>query len=123
MDDIGLFVAATAKTGFGRAVGTGLVKGMPKLMTILSTIGTAAMLWVGGAIITHGLDVLGQPALYDFFHYLAIAAVGAFPVAMAGFVEWLVTALCDGAFGLVLGLILIPVVTRILSPLIELIMK
>ncbi|MCB2129416.1 MAG: DUF808 domain-containing protein [Rhodobacteraceae bacterium] len=119
MDDIGLFVAATAKTDFGRAIGTGLVKGMPKLMSILSTVGTAAMLWVGGAIISHGLDVLGQPWLYDFFHHLAVAAAGAVPTGIEGFVEWLVTALCDGALGLALGLVLIPIVTRVVSPLLD----
>ena len=28
-------------------------------MKILSVVGTAAMLWVGGSIIIHGLEVLG----------------------------------------------------------------
>ena len=33
--------------------------------------------------------------------------------------EWLVTALCDGALGLALGLVLIPIVTRVVSPLLD----
>jgi predicted DNA repair protein MutK len=116
MDDIGLFMAATARTGFGRIIGTGLVKGMPKLMALLSTIGTAAMLWVGGAIITHGLEVLGWPLLYDAIHHLAEAAAHGVPADIAGFVGWLVTALCDGLFGLALGMILIPLAARVIGP-------
>ncbi|MCB2159474.1 MAG: DUF808 domain-containing protein, partial [Rhodobacteraceae bacterium] len=46
MDDIGLFLARNARLGATRAFGRGLVVAMPRLMTALSTIGTAAMLWV-----------------------------------------------------------------------------
>ena len=35
----------------------------------------------------------------------------------AGFVQWTVIAFLDGVFGIVLGMVLIPVVTRVLSPL------
>ena len=42
---------------FGKRVGGGLVKAMPHLMHGLSIVGTAAMLWVGGGIIVHGLHV------------------------------------------------------------------
>ncbi|MCW3780784.1 DUF808 domain-containing protein [Defluviimonas salinarum] len=117
MDDIGLYMAATARTGVGRALGTGLVKGMPKLMALLSTIGTAAMLWVGGAIIIHGLDVLGWPLLYDTFHHWAEAVGHAVPPSIAGFTGWAVTALADGVSGLALGMALIPLVTRVAGPL------
>ncbi len=116
MDDIGLYAAATARTGFGRAIGKGLVKGMPKLMAVLSTVGTAAMLWVGGAIIIHGLEVLHWPYLYETIHHWAEAAAHAVPARFAGFTEWAVTALCDGAFGLALGMGLIPVATRLIGP-------
>ncbi|HLQ20449.1 MAG TPA: DUF808 domain-containing protein, partial [Tabrizicola sp.] len=57
MDDVGLHLAATGRTSGGRALGRGLVLAMPKLMAFLSTVGTAAMLWVGGNIVTHGLEV------------------------------------------------------------------
>jgi hypothetical protein len=118
MDDIGLFMAATARTGFGRAIGTGLVKGMPKLMALLSTVGTAAMLWVGGSIIIHGLDVLGWPMLYDWIHHIAEAAVHGISGPGIGFLEWLIIAGLDGLFGLALGMLLIPLVTRVINPLI-----
>ena len=116
MDDIGVWMAANGRTGLGRGLGRGLVRGMPKLLTLLTVIGTAAMLWVGGAIITHGLDVLGWPWLYDTIHHLAEAAAYAVDQSQ-GFVKWVVTALGDGVFGLALGMLLIPVVTRALAPL------
>ncbi len=117
MDDVGLRLAATSRTGAMRAFGRGLVLAMPKLMAFLSTVGTAAMLWVGGNIVVHGLDVLGWSWLYDQIHHLAELAVHAVPVA-AGFVAWAVTAFFDGIFGLILGLLLIPVATRVIGPLV-----
>ncbi len=118
MDDIGLFMAATARTGLGRGIGTGLVKGMPKLMALLSTVGTAAMLWVGGSIIIHGLDVLGWPVLYDWIHHVAEGAVHGISGPAIGFLEWLIIAGLDGIFGLALGMVLIPLVTRVIGPVI-----
>ncbi|MGL4320114.1 MAG: DUF808 domain-containing protein [Paracoccaceae bacterium] len=117
MDDVGLRLAATSRTGAGRAFGRGLVLAMPKLMAFLSIVGTAAMLWVGGNIVVHGLDVLGWSWLYDQIHHLAEAAAHAVPVA-AGFVAWAVTAFFDGIFGLILGLLLIPVATRVIGPMV-----
>jgi hypothetical protein len=117
MDDVGLHLAATARTGGGRALGRGLVLAMPKLMAFLSTVGTAAMLWVGGNIVIHGLEVTHVWAWpYDTIHGIAHAVAGAMPVAQ-GFVEWLVTATFDGILGLILGLLLIPVATKVIAPL------
>jgi uncharacterized protein len=90
---------------------------MPKLMAFLSTLGTAAMLWVGGNIVIHGMDVLGWSWLYDQIHHIAEAAAHAVPVA-AGFVMWFVTAFFDGIFGLILGLLLIPLATRVIGPVV-----
>jgi hypothetical protein len=118
MDDVGLHLAAEARTGAGRALGRGLVKGMPKLMAVLSTVGTAAMLWVGGNIVIHGLEVTHLwPWPYEVIHHAAEAVAHAVPVAQ-GFVAWLVTATLDGICGLALGLLLIPVATRVIGPLV-----
>jgi predicted DNA repair protein MutK len=117
MDDIGLHLAARARLAATRALGRGLVKGMPVLLKLLSTIGTAAMLWVGGNIVVHGLDVLGWHAPYAMIHHWAVAVAEAGPASLAGLVEWAVTAACDGVIGLALGLLLIPVVTRVILPL------
>ncbi len=117
MDDVGLHMAATGRTGAGRALGRGLVLAMPKLMAILSTVGTAAMLWVGGNIVIHGLEVTHLWAWpYETIHHIAEATALAAGVAQ-GFIEWVVTAALDGVFGLILGALLIPVATRIISPL------
>jgi predicted DNA repair protein MutK len=80
------------------------------------------MLWVGGSIVIHGIEVLGFTWLGHAVHDVAVAVAGAMPVA-AGFVEWLVTAVLDGIFGLALGMLLIPVAVRVIGPLVALIPK
>lgn len=117
MDDVGLHLAATGRTSGGRALGRGLVLAMPKLMAFLSTVGTAAMLWVGGNIVIHGLEVTHLWAWpYDTIHHIAQGAAQAVPAAQ-GSVEWVVTAALDGVFGLILGVLLIPIATRVIGPL------
>ncbi|MEZ5674385.1 MAG: DUF808 domain-containing protein [Thalassovita sp.] len=118
MDDVGLFMAQRARTGLGQAIGRGLVKAMPKLMWLLSVVGTAAMLWVGGSIMIHGLHELGMHHPYEDIHHLAELAAHKVDAQFSGTVSWAVTALCDGVLGLVYGLILIPVATRIIGPMI-----
>ena len=116
MDDIGLHLAATARTGAARATGRGLVVAMPKLMAFLSTVGTAAMLWVGGSIVLHGLEVTHLWEWpYQTIHHIAEAAAAAVSVAK-GFTGWAVQAAIDGVFGLGLGILLIPLATRVIGP-------
>ena len=117
MDDIGVWLAANGLTGISRGLGRGMVKGMPTLLKTLTIVGTAAMLWVGGSIILHGMDVLGMPWLYDQIHHIA-AGLAQGAGNGAGFVEWTVTAFLDGVFGIAVGMLLIPVVTRVLGPLV-----
>ena len=116
MDDIGLFMARRGRLGLTRAAGRGLVVGMPKLMALLSTVGTAAMLWVGGSIVIHGLEELGWGWLGHHIHDWAAAVAHAVPVA-EGFVEWAVKATLDGLFGVGLGLLIIPLATRLVGPM------
>jgi hypothetical protein len=116
MDDVGLHMAATARTSGGRAMGRGLVLAMPKVMAFLSTVGTAAMLWVGGNIVIHGLEVTHLWTWpYATIHHIAEAVAHALPVAQ-GFARWLTTATLDGVCGLILGLLLLPVATRLIGP-------
>jgi predicted DNA repair protein MutK len=115
MDDIGLHMATHRRTDAARAIGRGLVLGMPKLMALLSTVGTAAMLWVGGSIVIHGLEELGQGWLGHQIHDLAVVAGSWVPQAV-GAVEWMAKAAMDGVVGLVLGVVLIPVATRVIAP-------
>ncbi len=62
MDDIGLHLARRSNRGVA-ALGRGLVKGMPVVMDTLAKVGTAAMLWVGGGILVHGLEHFGLTAV------------------------------------------------------------
>ncbi|UWR62386.1 DUF808 domain-containing protein [Phaeobacter inhibens] len=118
MDDVGLYLAGNAPTPIGRGLGRGLVKFMPVLMWILSVVGTAAMLWVGGSIIIHGLEVLGFGWLGHHIHDWAYAVGRAVPVAWTGFAEWSAKATMDGVFGLAWGLVLIPLATKVVGPVI-----
>ena len=106
MDDIGLHMAKEGNSA-RRAVGRGLVAFMPKLLSALALIGTAAMLWVGGQIFLHGLDEyhignIGH-GLHDFAHSVAGGLPG------AGVWEWLINAGGAGVFGLLLGGVIVGV--------------
>ena len=90
MDDIGLHMAQR-ENGGSQAIGRGLVKGMPKLLAALSTIGTAAMLWVGGQIIVHGFGI--HPAEFFGLHEGALA--------------WIVDAALCGVVGLAIGAVIV----------------
>lgn len=100
MVDVGLHLAKRRAAG-ARAVGRLLVRGMPVVMEGLSVVGTAAMLWVGGGIIVHGLDHFGWDALPGALHHAAEAAGHAAP--FGGVVEWLVIAAGSGIVGLLVG--------------------
>ena len=101
-----------------RLLGRGLVKGMPILLGLLSIVGTAAMIWVGGGIIIHGLEGYGLAGLAHAIHDAAAAAGHAVP-ALAGTVEWLVSAAAAGLFGLFLGGLLIPLIHYVAVPLVK----
>lgn len=114
-DDVGLRMAQIGRLAFTRSLGMGIVKAMPSVLAAISAIGTAAMLWVGGSIVIHGLDVLGWGAISHQIHDLAAVAVQT--VGRAGaVVEWIVTAGLDGLFGLALGLLTIPLVKYLVAP-------
>jgi predicted DNA repair protein MutK len=90
MDDIGLHLAQR-RASATRAIGRGLVLGMPILMKALGIIGTAAMLWVGGGIVVHGADEFHLTPIPHLLHEGAEAAGHAVP-AVGGVVTWLVNA-------------------------------
>jgi predicted DNA repair protein MutK len=105
MDDIWLHLAGR-QSGTARTVGRGLVAGMPKLLSALSTIGIVAMLWVGGHILLVGVDELGWHALYDAVHHAEEAVGGGFP-------GWLVNTFASALIGLVVGAVVVVVVTLV----------
>ncbi|MES3154518.1 DUF808 domain-containing protein [Sphingomonas faeni] len=101
MDDIGLHLAQRS-SAVVQAIGRGLVKGMPLVMSALSVIGTAAMVWVGGQIIVHGIEEFGFTTLPHWIHDTAEAASHAVPFAK-GAVNWVMNAFFSGIVGLILG--------------------
>ena len=90
MDDIGLHMAGK-ENGVSQAIGRFLVQGMPKLLTALSTVGTAAMLWVGGQIVVHGFGF--HPAAFFGLH--------------EGVLAWVVDAALCGIAGLAIGAVIV----------------
>ncbi|MCZ2849296.1 DUF808 domain-containing protein [Modestobacter sp. VKM Ac-2978] len=109
MDDVGLHLAQRPSKGVAR-FGRGLVKGMPKLLSALTVVGTAAMLWVGGHILLVGTDELGLTFLYDVVHHLEEAAAEA-TGALGSVVGWLVNTLGSAVLGLAVGALVVLVMT------------
>ena len=110
-DDIGLHLAQRG-TGALAAIGRGLVKGTPVLMRALSVIGTAAMIWVGGQILVHGMAQLGFAGpehLIDGWAEAVRRAVRVWP----GAVGWITKTVADGVLGLLVGGVLALIVHRI----------
>lgn len=114
-DDLGLHMAASGRLAATRRLGTGIVNAMPTLLKLLTAVGTAAMLWVGGSIVIHGLEELGMHEPGHTIEAIAGVVGAALPAVESG-MTWTVKALLDGIFGLVLGLILIPVSARLIAP-------
>ena len=107
MDDIGLALSQRPSE-LAQRFGTGLVRAMPRLLSVISTVGVAAMIWVGGHIILVGLDDLGWHWLYDVVggwekdveH--ALGAVG-------GIAAWLVNTAASAALGVLVGAVVLGV--------------
>jgi predicted DNA repair protein MutK len=111
MDDVGLWLSQVGRLGLTRALGRGIVKFMPWLLKMLTVVGTAAMLWVGGSIIVHSIAQMGWHGPEDAIHGVAVA-IG----AGQAFVEWAVTAGIDFVLGFIWGLILIAIGVKIIGP-------
>jgi predicted DNA repair protein MutK len=116
MDDLGLRMVERGRSALTRRLGLALVQGMPGFLAGLAIVGTLAMLWVGGAIVLHGLEVTHLwAAPYEWIHDVAKAA-GESVERAKGFVAWFVQAVIDGLFGLVLGLGLIWAIEWVAKP-------
>ena len=109
MDDIGLTLARRESESSQR-IGRLLVSGMPKLLTWLSVIGTAAMLWVGGHILIVGAHELGWDGPYDVVHDLeeSVADVG----GVGGLLGWLVNTSLSALVGIIVGGIVVAIVSQ-----------
>lgn len=110
MDDVGLALADPERDRptVVRRTGRGLVALMPKILTALSVVGTAAMLWVGGHILLVGTDDLGWHLPYSVVHHLEEAVAGA-----GGAVQWLVETGCSAVVGLLVGSLVLAVLAGV----------
>lgn len=101
MDDVGLHLAkkpSAAAQGMGRF----LLRAMPIVLKALGSIGTVAMLWVGGGIILHGLEELGMPDPAHIAHGLQ-TTVAAASGPLGSVTGWITYAGVSAVVGLVLG--------------------
>lgn len=104
MDDMGLNLAAR-RSAAAQRVGRSLVAAMPRLLTIITIVGTVAMLWVGGHILLVNIaDVGWWEAPYDAVHHLEVAVGDAVDVAVLGpTLAWLSNTAASAVVGLIVG--------------------
>ena len=118
-DDVGVALAkndgASITGGMARMFGRALVLGMPGFLTFLGTAGTAAMIWVGGAIIVHGLEAYGVHSVGQAINSIAEVASHVLPSA-AGPIKWIIVAFLSGIVGLAIGTVSIPVIGFAVAP-------
>ncbi|MDX8150151.1 DUF808 domain-containing protein [Patulibacter brassicae] len=111
MDDVGLRLARTGRDAVA-TLGRGLVRGMPIVMRVLSTVGIAAMLWVGGHILLVGLKDLGARWPYDRVHHLEEDVHHALG-ALGGVGGWLTNTAASALLGVVVGAVIVAVLHRV----------
>lgn len=110
MDDIGLRLAQRDSRRSKR-IGHLMVVGMPRVLSWLSVIGTAAMLWVGGHILLVGSDELGWNTPYHLVHELEHLVDGV--AVVGGVLAWLVNTAASALVGVVVGSLLVLVMERL----------
>ena len=110
MDDIGLHLAER-RTALARGVGRALVRAMPVVLRLLGQGGTAAMLWVGGGIIVHGLEHFGFETLPHLVE-AAVRVAGEVP-AVGPVTGWAAGAAASAVIGLAMGAALVPLARRL----------
>ncbi len=110
-DDVGLHLAERSSAASQR-VGLALVRGMPKLLSVISVVGVAAMLWVGGHILLVGLDDLGWHAPYDVVHHVEEAVHDA-AGSLGAVLGWLVNTAASAVVGVAVGAVVVLVLSLV----------
>lgn len=97
LDDLGFYLQRKSQgKGALSFLGNGLVAMAPKLMKVLTVVGTVAMFLVGGGIIEHSLPMV---------HHLILALNA--PFAALTFVNSITPLVISGLLGLIAGSILV----------------
>ena len=108
LDDIGLHLSER-RNALSRSFGRGLVHLVPKLLAVLALVGTAAMLWVGGGILLHGLEEMHLLEALPHAIHDAAHSIGDGAGPLAGTAEWIANALGASVIGLVVGGVIVAV--------------
>ena len=115
-DDVGLSLAGSS-LGVLRTFGRGLVVGVPVFLNSLAMVGTAAMLWVGGSILVHGMAELGYHGPEHFIEGIA-AEVGTVSAYFAEILHWTTTSTIQATLAILIGGLTI-VLVHASAPLIQ----
>lgn len=105
MDDVGLALARRDNPA-SQKFGIALVEAMPKVLHVITVVGIAAMLWVGGHILLAGTHDLGLHGPYDLVHH-AEEAVHHATGAVGGFLGWLTNTALSAVVGIIVGSIVV----------------
>ena len=118
MDDVGVLLTQRASSGAQR-VGHALVAAMPKVLTAIGVIGTAAMLWVGGHILLISLDELSDSlsggiasvlhAPYAVVHHWEEVVHDAVHGPVGATLGWLVNTIASAVIGLLVGAVVVAI--------------
>jgi len=109
LDDIGRWIAlrGVAKDSDSlRKFGVRLVDLMPVVFGLLTIVGTAAMLWVGGHLLIVNLAEIGLPLFENISHSLTHTIAN-------GTLLWGADALISALFGIVAGLLIVGIMTPV----------
>lgn len=107
MDDVGIALTQRSSAAAQR-IGHALVRAMPRLLAVISVVGVAAMIWVGGHILLVGVDDLGWHAPYELVHHWEVAVHDA-AGALGGVLGWLTNTAASAAIGLGVGAVVVAV--------------
>ncbi len=91
-DDVGIYMAQNGRYTVTKSIGNAIIKSMPAFLKLIGSIGTVAMLWVGGGIIIHNI-----PLLHHEMEHLTHV------LHLDGITKWLLTATTSAVFGLLIG--------------------
>lgn len=106
VDDAGRWLAQRGvekDSSLMQGLGLGLVKLMPKAFALLTVVGVAAMLWVGGHLLIVNLGDVGLPLFATVVHDLTA------PI-QNGALLWCADSLASACFGIVVGAAIVGVV-------------
>jgi predicted DNA repair protein MutK len=107
MDDLGLLLAQRSSASAQR-LGLGLVRAMPRLLAVISVVGVAAMLWVGGHILIANSAEVGWHWPHDTVQHWEESLHDAVP-GLGAVLGWLLDTVVSAFVGLLVGALVVAV--------------